>query len=139
MDNTWVFDTQTNIYSRLKGMCEAGLKTKYPDVTVTMDNHVPTTPKFPNIYLHFLMPVEVGSDLEGQDINAIYLTAQVDVTVTEAQGMMVANEVSQVVTDSMKDMRFVATLPEFVNTDTEYRTVSRFARTIGKGDTLYTV
>ena len=139
MANSWVFDTQTNVYSRLKGYCEAKLKTTYPDITVTMDSHVPTTPKFPNVYIRFLAPIEVGQDLVGEDINAMYLTAQIDVTVTDAQGMIVANEVSKVVADCMKDMRFNATLPEFVDTDTEYRTVSRYARTVGQGDTLYTV
>ena len=134
-----MFDTQTNIYSRLKAICESKLKSKYPDISVTMDSHVPTTPKFPNVYLRFLAPIETGKDLVGQDVNAIYLTAQIEVNVTDAQGMIVANEVSKVVTDCMKEMRFDATLPEFVDTDTEYRTVSRFARTIGQADTLYTV
>ena len=139
MDSSWVFDTQTNIYSRLKGYCEAKLKGSYPDITVTMNSHVPTTPKFPNVYLHFLAPIETGNDLEGQDINAIYLTAQIEVTVDEAHEMTDANKVSQVVADCMKQMRFTATMPEFRDTDTEYRTVSRYARTIGQGDTLYEV
>ena len=137
MDSSWVFDAQTKIYSRLKAICESKLKTSYPDISVTMDSHVPTNPKFPNVYMHFLPPVETGNDLVGQDINAIYLTAQVEVTVENAQGMIVANEVSTVVADCMKEMRFVATLPEFVDTDTEYRTISRYARTLGQGDVLY--
>lgn len=139
IDSSWVFDIQTTIYSRLKGKCEATLRATYPNISVTMDSHVPTNPKFPNVYLHFLAPVEIGQDLNGQDVNAIYLTAQVEVTVEDAQGMTVANKVSQVVADCMKEMRFTATLPEFRDTDTEYRTVSRYARTIGQGDTIYTV
>lgn len=137
IDNSWIFDIQDKIYSRLDAICKAKLSSKYPDINVTMDSHVPTKPKFPNVYLHFLSPVEIGRDLDGQDLNAIYLTAQVDITVTNAQEMSVANEVSQVVVDCMKDMRFSATLPEFINTDSEYRTVSRFARTIGNADELY--
>lgn len=136
-DNTWVFDIQDKIYSRLDAICTAKLLSKYPDITVTMDSHVPTSPKFPNVYLHFLAPIEVGKDLDGQDVNAVYLTAQIEVTVTSAQEMSVANEVSQVVVNCMKEMRFSATLPEFINTDSEYRTVSRFARTIGNADTLF--
>jgi len=137
MDNSWVFDIQDKIFSRLDAVCRAKLSRSYPNINVTMDSHVPTKPKFPNVYLHFLSPVEIGNDLDGADINAIYLTAQIDVTVTSAQEMSVANEVSQVVVNCMKDMRFSATLPEFVNTDSEYRTVSRFARTIGNADKLY--
>lgn len=137
MDNSWVFDIQDKIYSRLSAMCIAKLSGSYPNINVTMDSHVPTTPKFPSVYLHFLPAVEVGNDLDGKDVNGIYLTAQIEVTVTKAQEMSVANEVSQVVVNCMKEMRFSATLPEFVNTDSEYRTVSRFARTIGNADKLF--
>ena len=138
MDNSWVFDIQDKIYSRLDAVVQAKLSGEYPDIFVTMDNHVPTHPKFPNVYLHFLPPIEVGKDLDGKDINAVYLTAQIEVTVTKAQEMSVASEVSQVVVECMKDMRFSATsLPEFMNTDSEYRTVSRFARNIGNADKLY--
>lgn len=139
VDNTWVFDIQDKIYSRLDATVQARLSGKYPDIFVTTDNHVPTHPKFPNIYLHFLAPIEIGKDLDGADINAVYLTAQIEVTVTNAQEMSVANEVSAVVVECMKDMRFSATLPEFINTDSEYRTVSRFARTIGNEEALFTV
>jgi hypothetical protein len=137
MDNSWVFDIQDKIYSRLDAVCRAKLSRKYPNISVTMDNNVSTTTKFPNVYLHFLPMMEIGNDLDGKDINAVYLTAQVDVTVTNSQEMSVANEVSQVVVNCMKDMRFNATLPEFVNTSSEYRTVSRFTRTIGNADELY--
>mgnify|MGYP006935971304 CR=1 FL=1 len=137
MDNSWVFDIQDKIYSRLDAVCRAKLSRKYPDINVTMDNNVSTTAKFPNVYLHFLPMMEIGNDLDGKDINAVNLTAQVDVTVTNSQEMSVANEVSQVVVNCMKDMRFSATLPEFVNTSSDYRTVSRFTRTIGNADKLY--
>ena len=137
MDNSWVFDIQDKVFSRLEAVCLSKLARSYPDINITMDSHIPTKPKFPNVYLHFLAPIESGKDLDGADINAVYLTAQIEVTVTSAQEMSVANKVSQVVADCMKEMRFSATLPEFVNTDTEYRTVSRFARYIGNADKLY--
>ena len=135
--NSWVYDIQDAIYSRLDAICDAKLGQKYSDLNVTMDSHKVTNAKFPSVYVLFLSPVEVGSDLDGKDVNAIYLTANITVTVTSAQGMEVAKEVTQTVTDCMKDMRFVASLSEFVDTDTEYRTVSRFARTIGNADTLF--
>lgn len=135
--NSWVYDIQDAIYSRLDAICDAKLGSKYSDLNVTMDSHKVTNAKFPNVYVHFLAPVEVGKDLDGKDVNAIYLTANITVTVTSAQGMEVAKEVTQIVTDCMKDMRFVASLSEFVDTDSEYRTVSRFARTIGNADTLF--
>lgn len=135
--NEWVFDIQDKIYSRLSAICIAKLSGSYPDINVTMDSHALVEPKFPNVYIHFLAPLEIGNDLDGKDVNAVYLTAQIEVTVTNAQEMSVANEVSQTVVECMKEMRFSATLPEFVNTDSEYRTVSRFARTIGNADQLF--
>ena len=137
--SSWVFDIQQKIFSRLSAICTAELINKYANLNVTMDSHIPDTPKFPNVYVHFLPPVEVGKDLDGAYVNAIYLTAEIEITVTDAQGMSVANEVSQVVMDCMKDMRFTATMPEFRDTDSEYRTVSRYARTIGDNETIYTV
>ena len=73
----------------------------------------------------------------GQDVNAIYLTVDITVTVASAQKMEVAREVSQVVVDCMKEMRFTAYLSEFRDTDTEYNTVQRFARTIGNEEQLF--
>lgn len=131
LSSSWVFDLQDKIYSRLDAVCTAKLSSKYPDLNVTMDSHKVNGAKFPNVYLHFLSPVEAGKDLVGQDVNAVYLTADIIVTVTSAQKMEVAREVTQVVVDCMKDMRFAASLSEFRDTDTEYRTVSRFARFIG--------
>lgn len=137
--SSWVYEIQDKIYSRLDAICTANLKSKYPDINITEDSHKISGAKFPNVYLHFLSPVEVGKDLDGQDVNAIYLTAEIIVTVTAAQNMEVAREVTQVVIGCMKDMRFTANLAEFVDTDSEYRTVSRFTRTIGNEETLYTV
>lgn len=136
-DNSWVYGIQDKIYSRLDAICTAKLGTKYSDLNVTTDSHKVVNAKFPNVYLHFLSPVEIGKDLNGQDINAIYLTAEIVVTVTSAQKMEVAREVTQIVVDCMKEMRFTASLPMFNDTDTEYRTISRFARTIGNADVLF--
>ena len=135
--NSWVFDIQDTIYSRLDAVCTAKLSSKYPDLNVTTDSHKITNAKFPNVYLHFLSPIEVGKDLDRKDVNAIYLTAEISVTVTSAQKMEVAREVTQIVVDCMKEMRFTASLSEFVDTDTEYRTVSRFARTIGNEEKIF--
>lgn len=136
--NTWIFDVQTTIYSRINSICKAKLKNTYSDINITMNAKDVTSPKFPCVYVHFLQPTEVGKDLDGSEVNAIYLTVQIDVTVTHAQGMTVANEVNAVILDIMKEMRFVATMPEFNDTNSEYRTVSRYARTIGNTETLFT-
>ena len=133
----WVYDIQDKITSRIDAICTAKLSRKYSDINVTVNSHDLAKPKFPCVYIHFLAPVEIGQDLIGQDVNAIYLTAQIIVTVTSAQKMETAREVTTVVTDAMKEMSFQATLAEFADTDSEYKTITRFTRTIGQGDSLF--
>lgn len=136
--NKWIFDIQTTIYSRIKSVLKARLGSTYSDLNVTENSHVTTTPKYPSVYVHFLQPAEVGKDLDGSTVNAIYLTVEINVTVTQAQGMTVANKVNAEILDIMKEMRFNATMPEFNDTNSEYRTVSRYTRTIGNADVLFT-
>ena len=139
--STWVYDIQDKIASRISAICTAKLKVKYPskygDLTVTTNSHELATAKFPCVYIQFLAPLEIGKDLVGQDVNAIYLTVQISVIVPTAKKMETAREVTSVVTDAMKEMAFGATLAEFADTDSEYRTISRFTRTIGCGESLY--
>ena len=136
-DNSWVFDAQDKIYSRIDALCTAKLSSKYPNINVTTDSHKVVNAKFPNVYMRFWAK-EVGKDLENKTINAVYLTVNIDVTVTAAQKMEVAREVSGVVLDGMKGMSFDGDeFSVFNDTDTEYRMVSTFARYIGNADELF--
>lgn len=137
MSNSWVFDRQTTIYSRIKAIGTSKLKKKYPDINFTQDGRVVTSPKFPNVYIKFLQPMESGKDLEGNGINAVNLTVEIDVTVTQSMGMQVCNEVSWIIVDVLKEMCFDAQMPYFDATSTEtYRTIARYSRVIGYNDVL---
>jgi len=136
-DNTWVLDREQTIYSKTKALVLSRLRKKYPDITVTQDSRVLTDPKFPNVFIKFLQPIEQGQDLVGDAINAVLLTVQIEVTVTQEQGMMVANEVSWVLLDVYKSMGFGASMPYFDTSTTKtYRTISRFTRIIGYNDII---
>lgn len=135
VDNSWVLDTQISIYSKAKAILTSKLKSKYSDLFITDNNEVPSTPKFPSIYIEFLEPAERGKDLEGKSINAIYLTIQVKVTTTKEQGMEVAREVSYTVLNVFKNMNFEATMPFFDNSGDGTKTmIARYSRVIGYND-----
>lgn len=135
--SNWVLDRQTTIYSKAKAMLNAELKSKYPDLFITDNGEVVSNAKFPSIYINFLQPTERGRDLEGDVINAIYLTVEVQVSVTSAQGLKVAREVSYAVVDVFKSMRFDATMPDFENDgDGTKRMIARYARIIGYNDSI---
>ena len=137
IDNSWVIDIETKVYSIIKALTEAELKAKYPDIHYTMDDATLTKPKFPTVYFHFLQSAERGQDLVGTSINALSMTCQVEITVSKELGLSVAREVSGKILDAFKELKFVATMPEFQNqtADTK-RTVMRFTRVIGSGDIL---
>lgn len=135
--NKWVADIQTTIYSRVEAILTARLGKTYPDLFITDNDEVPSEPKFPAIYINFLAPSERGNDLNGNGINAIYQTVEVQVTVTNAQGMIVARDVAYEVTDVFKGLRFNATLPTFDNSNnTTKRMIARYSRTIGASETI---
>lgn len=136
-DNKWVLDVQTKIYSKAKAMLTARLLKKYPKLYITDDDENPTDAQFPTIYIQFLEPSERGQDLEGNGINAVYLTVEVEVTATKTQGMMVAKEVAYEVVDVFKSMMFNGRLPIFANDGSgTKRMVARYSRVIGYNDSI---
>lgn len=130
-----MLNVESIVFTRIKGKLPQNLKTKYNDLSFTTSNKVQATAKFPNVYVHLLPAVEKGRDLEGLTINGGLFTFQIEVT--DSQSQNIADEVMQGVVTIMKSMRFeVMAFPEFRNADSAYRSVARFRRVIGNGDTL---
>lgn len=130
-----MLDIETIVHSRIKAILTSKLKTKYPNISFTTSDKVKDKPKFPNVYTHMLGSQEEGGDLEGSSINGVLASFQIEVTDNESQTR--AKAVMDEVVGVMKSMRFsVVAMPEFQNTDTSYRSVSRFRRIIGNLDML---
>lgn len=134
INNLWWQDAIISIYSRVYAIVSSKLKTKYPNLVITDDDDKIDKPSFPTVYIHALQPDERGQDIEGSTINAISLTFQVEVY---AKDRITANEVSGIVLEAFKTMRFTGTLPEFQNTVPGIkRTVARYRRIVGSGDKI---
>ena len=130
-----MLDIETIVYSRIKAILTSKLKTKYPNITFTTSDKVSSNPKFPNVYVHMLGSQETGEDVENNTINGVLTTFQIEVTDNELQTK--AKDVMSEVVEIMKGMRFsVNAMPEFKNTDTAFRSVARFRRTIGNSDII---
>lgn len=137
-NNLWALDRETTIYSYVEGFVLSKLKSKYPELKVTQDDNDNEEATFPTVYIHFLQSDERGEDLEGTGINAVYMTAQVEIYVTKTQNLKTLKEVSSVVIDAFKSKRFKATMPE-IQTNTasgSVRAISRFSRLVGYNDTI---
>ena len=136
MSAQWVTDKQAEIYTIVKVRAENTLKTKYPDIRFTQDDTAQLDPKFPTVYIHYLPGLETARDLEGDTINAFSCDAQVDVTVSKAQGKTVAEKVVSEVAEQFKKLRFTLRgTPVFVPTGSDTKQLSfRMTRMIGSDE-----
>ena len=129
----WISKISSKVFTRVKSKGNKALKSTYPDIYFTDSDKTQTNPKFPSVYIHELPGVEKGQDLEGNSINSVLSSFQIDVTDNVSQGnvKVVMNEIVGI----MKSMRFsVIGTPEFQNTDSAYRGTARFRRTIDWND-----
>lgn len=126
---------ETQVFSLIKAKFSAKIKSKYPDLNFTMVDKSSTKPKFPNVYIHLLPSNTIGKTLEGNTIEGIDATFQVDVQDNQSQQR--ATEVSNEVLRVMVSMRFEPKpMPNFENTGDTYRKTARYYRPIGGGDIL---
>ena len=131
----WINDIDSIVYSRIKIKLNEKLKTKYSDLSFSNSDVVVKNPKFPNVYIHCLSGSEKARDLEGNDVLAVDIGFQIEITDNISQGR--AKEVMNEVIKVLKQMKFSGnSLPEFQNIDGCYRCVARCRRTIGKDDIL---
>lgn len=131
-----VLDTiESQVYTRLKNKIPSNIKTKYKNLNFTTNNINLADAKFPCVYIHMLESPEVGEDVEGNEINAIYASFVIEVVDNESQANTTA--LSKEIQKIMKEMRFkVVGFPYNDNNDSTYRKVSRYRRTIANNDVL---
>lgn len=136
MSASWLSNKQSVIYTTVKVRAERALQTAYPNIRFTADDSAQLKPQFPTVYIHYLQGRELARDLEDANINAFSCDAQVDVTVSKAQGKTVAEQVANTVIDEFKKLQFgLRGTPTFVPTGTETKQLSfRVNRTIGSDE-----
>lgn len=135
----WALEIESTIYTIIKTKARARLVEEYPTINFTNDNVVSDTAVFPTVYIHFLPSMEIGQDIDNVDVNAIRATAQIEITVGNAQNSLTdARKVVSVVLEEFKALRFnITAMPEFNgNTTDTKRMIFRASRVIGSQDTF---
>ena len=131
----WTSDIASIVFTRIKVEATEKLKSKYPDINFTRSNKVRVEPTFPNVYVKKLQGSERGQTLDGQTVNAILSSFQIEVADNVSDNR--AQEVADVVYEIMKNMRYEAIGEPFEdNIDDTHRNVARYRRIIGYNDTL---
>ena len=131
----WTTNIQNTVLTRIKAEGNKQLKSKYPDIRFTPSSKTQTNPKFPTVYVKRMQGAERGQTLDGQSVNAILSSFQIEVADNVSDDR--AQEVADVVYEIMKSMRFqVLGEPIADNTDSEYRNIARYQRLIGANDII---
>lgn len=141
IDNLWVFDNETKIISNLNSFAIPVLKQNFTNmkfqkgITITNLKSRMTGTIFPTIYVHEMSGTEKGQTIDGQAINAVTATYQVDVIVNTQQSD--TKKILAIVANVFKRMRFeVISMPEFDSEEKIYRSTARFRRLIAANDRL---
>ena len=141
IDNLWVFDNETKIISNLNSFAIPVLKQNFTNmkfqegITITNLKSRLTGTIFPTIYVHEMRCTEKGQTIDGQTINSVTATYQVDVIVNTQQKD--AKKILAIVASVFKRMRFeVISMPEFDSEEKIYRSTARFRRLIAANDRL---
>lgn len=139
MSSVWIADLYSTIFTIVSTRSKRNLIADYPKIFFTTEDRSDNSPIFPTVYFEFLESAELGTDMEGDSVNAILCTVQVDVTVSKTQGQKVARKVIYDVVDRFKELRFsLDNTPMFIDTgssDTK-RISARFSRVVCEGDTV---
>ena len=123
--NDWAIDLENTVTALVKSTTLTQLKKKYPKIVITNEGESSGQAVFPTVYIHLLSAVEQGQTLDGQAINALLATFQVDVTTNTSKS------------DCRKVMGFQGNaMPEFSINNKVHKSTARFRRMIAANDRL---
>lgn len=130
----WTKIIQPKVFTAIKTKVSEKIQTKYPNIYFTTSDKTLTNPRFPTVYLKKLQGTEQGETME-KDLNAIVSSFQVEVTDNANEANCI--EIADLVMDVMNDMGY-SVLGDSVqdNTDSVYRNIARYQRTIAKEDVI---
>lgn len=134
----WSNDLYSMVFSRVKVIGTAKLKSKYPKIRFTDKTPKSTDKIYPTVVIQELSGSENSrsQDLERRKINGVTFSVQIDVLTNVSQAE--ANNVAYAISDIMSDMMF-DTIGKPIQDNSEvdnYRNVARYRRKIDYDDVL---
>lgn len=133
IDNSWCFDLEPLLFTKVKAEGTKLLKTKFPKIVFTNTDVNKGTPIYPCVYIHTISGFETGNDIENSTVNAVNYSMQVDVVTDSSQSD--CRYISGVIGTVFRSLGFtISTFPISDNGSAYYRYVMRVQRVIGHGD-----
>lgn len=131
---SWIMDLETTLVTIIKNEFPSSLKDKNPNILFTSVNQSSDSPVFPTVYISMLPMSERGRDTEGDHINSVYATLQVDVTSNKSKRN--ASEIADAIIDILTKHRFSVTTPRIVANNKRYSGSIRATKLIGSNDRI---
>ena len=131
--NDWATDLESTVVALVRAKSLPQLKKKYPKIRITDEESTSTEAVFPTAYIHMIGSIEKGKTLDGQSINSVNATFQMDVTANKKAD---CKKVTDTLSEIFKQMRFDITLPRKTIDNKIYRSVCTFSRIISANDNL---
>lgn len=132
-ENQWAYDLESTVVALVRAKSLPRLKKKYPKIRITDEESTSTEAVFPTAYIHMIGGNEKGKTLDGQTINSVNATFQLDVTANKKAD---CKKVTDTLAEIFKQMRFEITLPRKTIDNKVYRSVCTFSRIISANDRL---
>lgn len=135
MNNSFVLDMESKIYTLVKARCYQELKTKYPKIIFTTSDEVSENPQFPNVYICETSSRERNMDLIGNQVNSVESVFEVKVTVdTDKQDV---SKIMAYLLDAFKQLRFELVSKSKVITEANmFYQSATFRHTFGSDDVI---
>ena len=132
----WTSDIQSIVFTRIKIEVTKILKNTYPDMFFTTSSKTLKQPQFPTVYVKRMQGSERGQTLDGESVNAILSTFQIEVTDDVSENR--AQDVADIVCEIMKSMRYEMIGEPFLDDSDEkvFRNIARYRRIVGGNDVL---
>lgn len=129
------WDYESMVTTRLTYELGKEYATRFPDLQVVTDDLITRPSKWPTVWVRAIQNVERDRDLEGDVINAVMSTFQIEVydNANQENAKMVGNSVTAI----MKSLCFDGIqLMEKDTVSGVYRCIGRYRRYIHRDDTL---
>lgn len=131
MDSLWFSKIFNLVYTKVKNQMIANLNC---NLNFTSGGVNDTPSKFPTVYIAELPGVEIGRDLDNQDINAI--EENIRIFVYSNKGQTECKKIMMEAVLQMKALRFnITAMPLFSQNGNIVNGVATFNRVVGRGDT----
>lgn len=128
-------DYESIVATRIAYELNKQFGSRYPDLQIVTDNLLARPAKWPTVWVRAIQAYERDEDLEGDRINGILATFQIETYYNVEQES--AKEIGEYVTAIMKTMLFHATqMPEKETVSGVYRMIARYSRYIANDDVL---